>query len=423
MNYAEFRELLEANFKKVSIYGQKVYPISNIFQISGAGEPLEVTEYCMEKTEKEFSFVDSNKKEALYFVALASNNLIQNPKLGSYLTDVSETVFKQKDSVIKFLENALREKEKIETGFAKELKTKSEELNAMDEKVAELKKIKEELIKYAKNKNLEIAGLKESRIGFEKNIETRDAQLKEAHELINNQELEIARQAQLISEGKFALALLSKELNDIKKSMSWRFSQVAEKIIFTLLPEGSKPRNLYMASIKKSQNAFNSEDKKLSAGKKFKKLIFKKFANPEVSIIIPVYNNWDYTYNCLLSVLINTSNVDYEIIVADDCSTDETKDIKKIVKNVKVIRNDKNLGFLKNCNNAVDFSDSKYVIFLNNDTKVPKDSISYLLETIKRDNRIGAVGAKIIFPDGSLQEAGSIVWKDSSKGYGRGEIR
>ena len=144
MNYAEFRELLEANFKKVSIYGQKVYPISNIFQISGAGEPLEVTEYCMEKTEKEFSFVDSNKKEALYFVALASNNLIQNPKLGSYLTDVSETVFKQKDSVIKFLENALREKEKIEAGLATELHAKKEEIDG-------LKKIETGFAKELKN--------------------------------------------------------------------------------------------------------------------------------------------------------------------------------------------------------------------------------------------------------------------------------
>ena len=97
----------------------------------------------------------------------------------------------------------------------KNLKIKSEELNAMDEKVAELKKIKEELIKYAKNKNLEIAGL--------------DAQLKEARESNSSEELEIARQVQLINESKFAAARLSREISDIKRSMSWKIFRVSEK--------------------------------------------------------------------------------------------------------------------------------------------------------------------------------------------------
>ncbi|MHB8292509.1 MAG: glycosyltransferase family 2 protein, partial [bacterium] len=153
-------------------------------------------------------------------------------------------------------------------------------------------------------------------------------------------------------------------------------------------------------------------------------LVFPIFETPvAVSIIIPVYNQWDYTYMCLKSILENTkdNNIPYEITIADDNSSDDTiGSIEKYVKNVKLIRNKNNLGFLKNCNNAAKYASGKYILFLNNDIDVQKDWLKNLLELLENNKSIGMAGPKFIYPDGTLLEAGGIIWKDGeSWHYGR----
>ena len=152
----------------------------------------------------------------------------------------------------------------------------------------------------------------------------------------------------------------------------------------------------------------------------FPVLEFPLTKTPDVTIIIPVFNNFRYTYNCLFSILKYTSNVKYEIILADDCSTKKTKNINKIFKNIKIINNSINIGFLKNCNNVAKYAIGKYILFLNNDTQVQKNWLLSLVELIEKDTSIGAVGSKLVFPNRKLQEAGGIIWNDGSAwNYGK----
>lgn len=136
--------------------------------------------------------------------------------------------------------------------------------------------------------------------------------------------------------------------------------------------------------------------------------------HPAVSIVIPVYNEFDYTYSCLKSILKNTGDMAYEILIADDCSTDVTKDIEKIAKNVRLITTKENVRFLLNCNHAAKYAKGKYILFLNNDTQVQANWLEPLTSLIERDEKIGMVGSKLVYPDGYLQEAGGIVWNDAS---------
>jgi GT2 family glycosyltransferase len=153
-----------------------------------------------------------------------------------------------------------------------------------------------------------------------------------------------------------------------------------------------------------------------------KKLSFKKNDHPLVSIIIPVYNQWYYTYSCLLSILHHTKDIDYEIILADDGSKDETQNIQAVVENIKVIRNKENLGFIKNCHHASGFAIGKYILFLNNDTNVQQDWLKYLVKVMEKDQSAGIVGPKFLSPNGRIQEAGGIIWQDgSSSHYGYGD--
>ena len=88
----------------------------------------------------------------------------------------------------------------------------------------------------------------------------------------------------------------------------------------------------------------------------------------------------------------------------------------------QIIRPGENLGFLRACNLAARAARGTYLLFLNNDTEVQPGSVSAALETIEDSESVGVVGGRLVFPDGRLQEAGSIIWNDGScLGYGRGD--
>ncbi len=141
---------------------------------------------------------------------------------------------------------------------------------------------------------------------------------------------------------------------------------------------------------------------------------------PQVSIIICVHNHIAFTYNCLLSILNNTQNTSYEVIIVNDCSTDHTKDVLDSIKNVRVIENEENIGFLRSCNKALAYSSGTYVCFLNNDVQVLPGWLDNLIAPFQHIDRVGLVGAKLIYPYGLLQEAGGIVnYKGEPGNYGK----
>lgn len=145
--------------------------------------------------------------------------------------------------------------------------------------------------------------------------------------------------------------------------------------------------------------------------KDYQKIVFPKPLNSvDVSILIPVHNKFEYTYHCLASIFLQGNKCSYEIIIIDDCSTDQTTEIKKIFENIKVISNIENLGFLRSCNKAAKVAKGKYITLLNNDTEVCFGWLDELLDVFGRYKQVGAVGAKLINADGSLQEAGGIIW-------------
>lgn len=152
------------------------------------------------------------------------------------------------------------------------------------------------------------------------------------------------------------------------------------------------------------------------------KLMFTKYETPKVSIVIPVYNQFTYTYNCLKSILENSGGVSYEIIIADDVSNDLTIRLAEVAENINIVRNKENQRFLRNCNHAAQYAKGEYILFLNNDTQVQENWLQPLIDLIERDETIGMVGSKLVYPDGTLQEAGGILFGDGRAwNYGNGQ--
>lgn len=146
-----------------------------------------------------------------------------------------------------------------------------------------------------------------------------------------------------------------------------------------------------------------------------KRLIFIENNRPKVSIVIPVFNNLSYSYNCLLSLSNNVpSFLSYEVIVVDDCSSDGTeKFFKSNLSGIKYIRNEANSGFLISSNNGAKQAKGEYVCFLNNDTQVSTNWLENLLVPFN-DEQVGLVGSKLIYANGFLQEAGGFVFSDAN---------
>lgn len=146
----------------------------------------------------------------------------------------------------------------------------------------------------------------------------------------------------------------------------------------------------------------------------YPKLEFRVYEKPLVSIIIPVYNQFQCTYNCLNAILQHTDRVAFEIVIADDCSTDQVSELEKVVHGIRILHNQENLKFLLNCNEAAKCARGEYILFLNNDTQVQKGWLKALLDLMEQNKDAGMVGAKLLYPQGFLQEAGGILWKDGS---------
>ena len=137
---------------------------------------------------------------------------------------------------------------------------------------------------------------------------------------------------------------------------------------------------------------------------------------PVLSILVPMFNELDYTVDCLRSIARHRPDVSFEIVLADDCSTDPEAALLGTVKHLVLVRQPQNLGFIGNCNAAFARCRGAYVLLLNNDAQVLPGALTRMVRALAEDPALGAVGPKIIYPGGRLQEAGCYITPDGTSG-------
>lgn len=143
--------------------------------------------------------------------------------------------------------------------------------------------------------------------------------------------------------------------------------------------------------------------------------------NPEISIILVLFNRAELTLQCLRSIA-EQGFERLEVIIIDNASTDETGKLLDLVDGATITRNPENRHFVLAVNQAARLAGGEFVLLLNNDAQLLPGALGSALKTIRQDSKIGAVGGRLVRLDWSLQEAGSIVWRDGScLGYGRGD--
>lgn len=142
---------------------------------------------------------------------------------------------------------------------------------------------------------------------------------------------------------------------------------------------------------------------------------------PVISVVVPVWNGPELTFGCLSALREVAGEVPFETVVVDDASTDATAALLARVTGATVLRSPLNEGFVGACNRGARASRGRHLLFLNNDARILPGSLAAALATLEGEPDVGAVGARVVLADGSLQEAGSVVGADGlCCGYGRG---
>src|SRR5262245_13895693 len=151
-------------------------------------------------------------------------------------------------------------------------------------------------------------------------------------------------------------------------------------------------------------------------------LRFPEVEDPLVSVVMVTYGNWPLVRR-VLEALVERTDPTYELIVVDSSSPDETPQrLRDEVEGANVVLSEENLGFGGGSNLGAEKARGRYVLFLNPDALVEPGWLEPLLEVLESDPTAGAVVPMLLNPDGSIQEAGSVV--DSvgwSLAFGRGE--
>jgi GT2 family glycosyltransferase len=174
------------------------------------------------------------------------------------------------------------------------------------------------------------------------------------------------------------------------------------------------------AAMQKAKDAVRSAPvlkiAKPAAGGNLRGVVFRKADAPRLSIVVPMYDEFDYTVACLSSLSRSSPETVFEVIVADDCSSDPGVARLAGLRNLVYFRQPENLGFIRNCNAAFARCRGEYVLLLNNDTEVMAGAIDRLVAALDADPAVAAVGPKLIYPDGRLQEAGCYLKPNGESG-------
>jgi O-antigen biosynthesis protein len=143
---------------------------------------------------------------------------------------------------------------------------------------------------------------------------------------------------------------------------------------------------------------------------------FAEFPEPRVSVVILIYSSAAHLDGALDSLLVNVDpRFPYEVIlVANGAPSAVVAAVQRAARGARVMISDANLGFGGGCNLGASAARAPYLVFLNDDVVVRPDWLEALVRLADERPEAGAIGSRITSPDGTLQEAGSIIFADGS---------
>jgi GT2 family glycosyltransferase/SAM-dependent methyltransferase len=266
---------------------------------------------------------------------------------------------------------------------------------------------------------------------YERQLTEMRGELRKQRQEIAQLRLRAARDAHTIASLDASVNDATRRLRRVESSVTWQLFQKMRGRFFALLGgESSRGAAAVQATLRllgrrlrvlasgaqRSENMIERARRRAGTGP----IVLPTSGAPLVSIVIPLYAHGELTRVALESIRDNTAHIPYEVILVDDAADDGTKDLLGQVSGANLVVNETNIGYMRSIERGVAAARGRWLVLCNNDIEVEPGWLAALLECGESAADIGVVSPKFVYPDGSLAEAGAVIWRDATgANYGR----
>ena len=410
LTYEEFSGLLEEPFPHVAFWGQRTITGSHLGALVSPAEELSATEFFIERAGDEWRM--ASEPAALYLVALASKAELPDVSSSSVLGDCDLEL--------------VRAAERKAGDAAKAIAVERDE-GQERERIAQITMERERGEVAAERKRTE-----EER-------EQANVLLAQRDEYVRHRQAEIASLRARLERTTSELADLGESFEQarrfnrrVEESVTWQtFQRVRGRVFSSIGGESSLLARGLRFSLRLAGRVTSRrpappsleqvrEQEELDA--LAQSIELPAFDQPRVSLVIPLFAAADLTRRCLETIRDNTMAIGYEVILVDDTADADTKRLLEHVHRARVLVNERNEGYLRSMNRGAALARGEWLVLCNNDIEVQPGWLEAMLACAESDESVGVVAPKFVAPDGSLSEAGAIIWSDGTgANFGRGD--
>ncbi len=410
LTYEEFSTLLGVQFPHIAVWGQRTITGSHLGALSSSAEELSATEFFIERAGDEWRM--ASEPAALYLVALASRGELPDVSSSSVLGDCD----------VELVRAAERKAGEAAKAIAAERDAGAE---------------RERHARITIERERGEAAAERQRTEFER--EQNNVALAQRDEYVRHRQAEIASLRARLERTTSELADLGESFEQaqrfnrrVEESVIWQtFQRVRGRVFSSIGGETSLFARWLRFSLRLAGRLISRppaapsveqvrEQEELDA--LAQSIELPTFDQPRVSLVIPLFAAADLTRRCLETIRDNTMAIGYEVILVDDTADVDTKRLLAQVHGARVLVNEKNEGYLRSMNRGTALARGEWIVLCNNDIEVQLGWLEAMLACAESDESVGVVAPKFVAPDGSLCEAGAIIWSDGTgANFGRGD--